>query len=118
MRILAEPSEKWLTTGTVARMLERTREGVRYLVRTGQLSCEWTESGTRLFRKAAVTKLAARRTEARGLSRAAWLKDVRPRMLRVGLEPRQLSLFQRAKASERSIDQGQVKRPTLVRKSA
>jgi hypothetical protein len=98
-RILAEVyrGEKWLTTGTAARMLERTREGVRYLVRTGQLTCEWTESGTRLFRKGAVRKLCERRAEERSRSREALLQAVRPRMLRVGIEPQQLSLDFRAR---------------------
>jgi len=95
--ILAERRAEFLTTGTVGKMLGRTREGVRYLVRTGRLTCEWTESGTRIFRKAAVHKLSDQLVDERSRSRQARLQAIRPQMLRVGLEPRQLSLDFRAR---------------------
>jgi hypothetical protein len=73
-------------------MLQVTRNGVRWLVREQQLACEWTHSGRRLFRRGVVRQLVDQRAEARILSRAAHLVAVRPRMVRAGLEPRQLAL--------------------------
>jgi len=120
MRILAEPypTEKWLTTADVARMLAVSRRGVRWLAQARRIRCEYTRAGQRLFRIAEVERVVLERARERGYSRRELLKLLRPRMLRVGLEPRQLALFQKVKASERVLPEAAVKRPTLVRKSA
>jgi hypothetical protein len=85
-------TEQWLTTGDAARMLQLTREGVRWLVRQERLPCEWTHRGARLFRKGVIKRLVEARAEGRIKSRGERLAALRPRMLRVDLEPRQLSL--------------------------
>jgi len=84
--------DEWLTTGDVAKVLQTTREGVRWLVREKRLTCERTRSGVRLFRRGTVRRLAIARADARLRRRAEQLAALRPRMLRVDIEPRQLSL--------------------------
>jgi len=86
------PDQRWLTTGDVAKMLQLSTEGVRELVRVGRLACEWTVSGVRIFRQGLVMRLVEQRATERIRSRSAMLRAVRPQMLRVGIEPRQLSL--------------------------
>lgn len=119
MRILApDEDKKWLTTADVARMLSVTRRGVRWLARERRIAFEQTRAGQRLFRVGEVERLVLARAQERGLTRRQLLAYLRPRMLRVGLEPRQLSLFQKRHTGERSLPQAEVKRPHLVRKSA
>jgi DNA-binding transcriptional MerR regulator len=120
MRILPEgsQSEKWLTTVNVARMLAVSPRGVRWLARERRIRFEETRAGQRLFRVAEVERVVLERARERGCSRRELLKLLRPRMLRVGLEPRQLALFRKVKASERVLPEAEVKRSTLVRKSA
>jgi excisionase family DNA binding protein len=77
---------QWLTTADAARALRMTDEGVRWLVRQGQLVAERTRSGQYLFRADDVVQLAQQRA-------AATLATVRPRMLQVRSGPRQLALF-------------------------
>jgi hypothetical protein len=88
MRILAERADRF-TTGDVARVLQVTDEGVRYLVRDGQLACERTPAQYRLFRETEVLDLAAKRNRARLRSVTAL------RRKRIGVRggPRQLALF-------------------------
>lgn len=90
-RILAEfprvsGGSAWLTTADVARMLEVTTDGVRWLARRGHLASQRTHSGQWLFRPGDAHRFAERRLQARlqGLPRA------RPR--RTDGEPRQLVL--------------------------
>jgi hypothetical protein len=61
----ADPYVRWFTTYDAARALHVTAEGVRHLVRTGQLRCEWTPSRRRILRAHEVLDLAARRAHAR-----------------------------------------------------
>ena len=91
MRILAEDYTRpqWLTTGDVARALDVTMNGVRWLVRTRQLACEWTRNGRRLFALREVRRLA----EARLTKRLVGKGSVRPKMLWSGVGVRQGSLF-------------------------
>lgn len=107
-----------LTTIDVARMLGITARGVRWLASEHRLTCERTRRGQALYRPVDIVRVVLQRAQARTWSRRQLLADLRPRMLRVGLDPRQLSLFRRVPASERALPQAEVKRPTLVRKSA
>jgi hypothetical protein len=86
------PEHTWLMTAAAAKLLQLTPHGVHYLVREGRLACEWTHDGRRLFRLKHVLDLVDQRARARIRSRADQLRVLRPRMLRVGLEPRQLAL--------------------------
>lgn len=112
------PVRMWLTTGDVAKVLRVTRQWVGRLARAGELACEVTESGQRIFRRDAVRRLLIQRTEEQARSRPALLAAVRTRMLKVGYEPRQLSLFQRhgprlqiIARGERSVSDPEVKAP-------
>ena len=89
-RILAEqwPLLGPLTTGAVARALQVTTAGVRYLVRDAQIVCERTPSKLRLFRPADVWHLADQRTKARAAGKLPRRQKLGPRG-----EPRQMSLF-------------------------
>lgn len=90
--ILAEPdryrSQKRVTTGDIARLVERTRRGARWIADQEQLPYERTESGIRLYRMGEVQRLLDRRAEARLRKVTA----LRPRMAWVRGEPRQLPL--------------------------
>jgi len=79
----------YLTTGDVARLLERTPRGTRWLVDAHGIRCERTENGHRLFRPAEIDRLLARRQAAR----LRGVRMLRPHRLNVSGEPRQLSLF-------------------------
>lgn len=79
----------WLTTGDVARMLERTPRGTRWLADDQQMVCERTVNGQRLYRKTDVQRLVERRAEAR----LKGVKVLRPRRMGSRDGPRQLSLF-------------------------
>jgi len=79
----------WLTTGDVARMLERSPWSVRWMARTGRLACERTRSGQALFYEREVLRLCDQRARAR-------LRSVyvgRPKRWGPPGEPRQQSLF-------------------------
>ncbi len=78
------PAAPRLTTGTAARALRVSREGVRYFVRAGQLPCEQTQSGLRLFQADDVRRLA----EARARATLEPAPTIRPPRT----EPRQLRL--------------------------
>ncbi len=78
-----------ITTAVAARMLQMTPDGVRWLARTEQIAYEQTGSQQRVFRRSEVLRVAELRTKARGRTRAELLAEVRPKMLRAGLEPRQ-----------------------------
>ena len=80
---------RWLTTGDVARMLEVTEHGVRWLAKSGRLAYERTTSGQRLFRQGDVLRVV----EQRAMSRVV---GARPCTAPIG-EPRQLSLFGKAR---------------------
>lgn len=106
----------WLTTADVARLLNVTPQWVRWLARHGELSCEITEAGQRIFHRSTVRHVLIARAEAEARSRPAQLKAVRVQMLKAGLEPRQPSLFgPRLKlvrwtgGSERSLSDAKVK---------
>jgi len=88
---LKKPSyaSQWLTTGDVARMLERSAWSVRWMARTGRLSCETTRSGQHLFRTDEVLRLVKERATAR--LRSVYIG--RARLLGVRGGPRQISLF-------------------------
>jgi hypothetical protein len=88
----AATGNEWLTTGDVARVLQISRNGVRWLVRQRRLTCEWTHSGVRLFRSGMVLRLMQQRATARIQRRGERLATLRLHMLRADLEPRQLSL--------------------------
>lgn len=79
----------WLTTADVARVLERTPRGARWIVDQVQLACTRTTSGQRLFHAIEVRQLADRRAEAR-LHRVTAL---RPKRLGPRDGPHQMSLF-------------------------
>jgi hypothetical protein len=91
MRILAEerPTSKWLTTADVARVLERSPRGARWIVEQASVPCQRTPSGQRLFWPSAVQQLATQRMEARLRN----VKAFRPKRLGVRGQPHQMSLF-------------------------
>jgi excisionase family DNA binding protein len=86
------PAYQLMTTAGVARRLQITPDGVRYLARTGQLPFERTEGPLRVFRRSEVERVEKARAESRGQSRATRLAAVRPRMLQANLKPRQTRL--------------------------
>jgi hypothetical protein len=94
-RILAEDHKDFghdrhrllLTTGDVARMLDLSANGVRWLAREGRLPFETTTAGHRIYRGSDVDVFAKQRMRAR-LRRVA----ARPRIAG-SREPRQLPLF-------------------------
>lgn len=122
-RILAEqlprvvPGQRmWLTTMDVAKLLHVTPQWVRWLARQGDLPSELTEAGQRIFRRSEVRRVLIQRLEAHARNRPMLLRAVRVRMLKVGPEPRQVSLFGprlklvRSEAqSERSLSDAKVK---------
>lgn len=104
-----------LTTGDVSRALGLTREGVRYLVRDGQLPCQATRARWRIFRPDDVLWLADRRTRARLAGRLPWRQRLGPRG-----QPRQLTfgpVLVRPLTVTRH-GQCQVRDATSLRKSA
>lgn len=114
-----------LTTYDAARVLDLTPEGVRYLVRQGQLPARKTINGRRLFRKHDVLELLRARGEQRIRRRrrilvaartasqirlplpppVPTLYAVRPRMVKAGLK------------AKGSLDVRQVKVRANARKS-
>jgi len=93
--ILAEKKRRvtspWLTTADVARVLERTPRGARWIVDQADIPCQRTPSGTRLFWPTVVQQLATRRMEARLRN----VRAFRPKRLGVRGGPHQMSLFWR-----------------------
>jgi hypothetical protein len=77
------------TTGDVARALDVTREGVRYLVREARLQCRRMPNGLRMFEEAEVLRLA----QSRDRARLHGVRVLRPKKFNVRGEPSQLSLF-------------------------
>jgi len=117
MRDLSVADRCWLTTGDVARLLQVTPRGVRWLARAKRLTAERTRSGQWLFRQGDIERVMRQRGRDRMRTRGERLRDVRVQMLKVGLEPRQLSLW-RGRGGERARPDAEVKGPRLVRKSA
>jgi hypothetical protein len=99
------PSSQWLTTGGVARLLERSPWHVRWLARTGRLACERTACGQYLFRKSDVRRLMTHRAEAR--LRGVYIG--RPKMLRVSGEPRQLWLLRPCPVGPARVDRPRLR---------
>lgn len=96
-------ARQWLTTADAARMLAVSADGVIWLAKTGRLACERTVSGQRLFRLGDVVQLVAQRAHARLVGR--------PIVAHRSGEPRQLSLFGKARlrlvrATEDGSDSG------------
>lgn len=114
--ILAEPdryrSQKQVTTGDIARLVERTRRGARWIADQEQLPYERTESGIRLYRLGEVQRLLDRRAEARLRKVTA----LRPRMAWVRGEPRQLPLLSKPKRPA-ALPTGEVQPADSGRKS-
>lgn len=88
---LPEPYRRWpdepLTTGDVARGLQMSPEGVRYLVRDAQLRCRLTPKGWRIFQPADVARLDQQRLMARLAGKLPARQKLGPRG-----QPRQMSL--------------------------
>ncbi len=83
------PRSQFLTTGDVARMLERTPRGVRWLADQEHLTYQRTQSGQRLYWPDEVKRLAERRMEAR----LRGVRVLRPRLIGPRDGPHQLALF-------------------------
>jgi MerR HTH family regulatory protein len=108
------PARMWLTSLDVARLLGVTTRWVRWLARAGELACETTESGQRLFRRDVVRRVLIQRAEDQARHRPAHLALVRVRMLKAGYPPRQLSFLKGlglriVTRGERSLPQAEVK---------
>ena len=78
-----------LTTGSVARMLERTSRAVRWMAQTGRLAGRKLRSGQWLFIKGDVELFMARRSEAR----LSGVRVLRPKRYTAPGQPQQLALF-------------------------
>ncbi len=78
-----DPPRVWCTTATAARMLRLTRQAVGWLARTGVLAGERTVTGQWLFRRSELQRLELHRADTRARPRAAKLRGVRLRMLKV-----------------------------------
>lgn len=112
------PQGQPLSTGDVARGLMMTPEGVRYLVRDGQIACAVTPAGWRTFRPDDLLRLAERRTKARAIGTLPRRRKLGPRG-----QPRQLafnSLFraplQLVRPSGPTLEKSQVRRADLLQK--
>lgn len=102
-----------LTTGDVARLLGVTPNGVRWLERTGQIRCQRTLGGRRLFHPREVEALVV----ARARRRHPLLVDVRPRMARAALGQLTLPLrLDRRKQAKEVLHLGEVKVVAFRRK--
>lgn len=117
---LANLQGRPLSTGDVARGLMMTREGVRYLIRDGQLPCARTSAGWRTIRPDDLLRLAEQRTRLRAVGKLPRRAKLGPRG-----QPRQLafnSLFraplQLVRPSGARLDTCQVKRADLLQKGA
>lgn len=94
-----------MSTGDVARVLAITRNGVRWLERTGVLRCERTLGGRRVFRLRDVEQLVVARARRNHPALAA----VRPRMARAALGQLTLPMaLRRAKKAKDVLHQGEA----------
>jgi len=104
---------EWLTTGDLARMVERTPRGARWIADQAHLDCQRTSSGQRLFRPRDVQRLADRRMEARRRG----VNVLRPKRVGVPGEPHQLWLFGPTRVHQKKVrPQGEVPHADLLRK--
>ncbi len=117
-QILANLQGRPLSTGDVARGLMMTREGVRYLIREGQLACLRTPAGWRTIRPDDLLRLAESRTRLRAVGKLPRRRKLGPRG-----QPRQLafnSLFraplQLVRPRGAKVDTCQVRRADLLQK--
>jgi hypothetical protein len=105
----------FLSTAGAAGKLGLTTEGVRGLVREGQLACTWMETGPdtaqRVFLRGEVERCLLQRREEQTRSRRARLVALRLRMLKADHAPGQprLRLVGSPAQSERSLEPPQVK---------
>lgn len=112
MRTRSLADSVWLTTGDVARLVERTPRGVRWLADEHGIASERMRSGQRLFRKDEILRLVDQRARAR----LAGVTRLRPRRIGVRGEPRQLALFSpsmrlvKRRESEASLPHAEVHR--------
>jgi hypothetical protein len=83
------PNRGWLTTGDLARLIDCTPRGARWIATQAGLACERTPGGYRLFRESDVLRLV--RDRARARLRGVTRLRARKRGRRDG--PRQLALF-------------------------
>ena len=89
--VCSPPARRWLTTVDAARMLAVSTEGVIWLANNNRLPVyDRTTSGQRLFRLGDVLRLVEQRAKAR-------LMGTRPVVVGRSGEPRQLSLFGKAR---------------------
>jgi hypothetical protein len=79
---------QWFTTTDLARAIERSPRGARWIADQERLPCQWTPR-SRLFRKADVLRLVERRATAQ----LRGVRALRPKKRGVEGEPRQLSFF-------------------------
>ena len=102
----SETRSQWLTTGDVARMLERTPRGVRWIADHEHLVCQRTPNGQRLYRPDEVARLAQRRMDAR----LRGVRVLRPRLMLDRHGPRQMALFgpRLVEKPARSLPDGEV----------
>lgn len=101
-----------LEVGEAARMLQVSTEGVRGLVRSGDLRCTArTHRGVRLFHQGDVEALVLARSR-----RAARLDTMRPRMVKAGIPMGQLRLPIAVRAKV-PVEDPQPKDPQMSRKS-
>jgi len=105
MRDRIVPNSALLTTGDLARLFERTPRGARWIADQENLACERLRNGRLLFRPGDVQRLAERRLEQR-LKRVT---NLRPKMLWVRGEPRQISLW----GPRAALPKGEVLRARL-----
>jgi hypothetical protein len=80
---------QWFTTADLARAIERSPRGATWIADRERLTCTRTPARQRLYWKADVLRLVARRTEARLRN----VRALRPRRYGVPGEPRQLSFW-------------------------
>lgn len=111
--VIPNPHRMWLTTADAARLLAVSTRWVRWLARQGELPCELTESGQRIFKRSDVRRVLIQRTEDQARTRPMVLRAVRVRMLKAGFEPRQMSFLPRllklVSRSERALPEAEVK---------
>jgi len=102
-----------LTTQDAAKRLGISTSRVRQLAHGGDLAFESTQSGQLIFHRGEVDRCLQTRADARERSRDERLRQVRVRMLRATLEPRQLRLW-----GERALRDRVVKAADSSRKTA
>ena len=110
--VAPDPGHKPLTTGTAARALRVSTETVRGFVRHGQLSCERTQSGVRLFQSEDVF---AWRASAR--ARRSSLRNPSARAT-ASLGSYGCGCSGQANEGRKAVEDPQVKGRAIVRESA